>query len=67
MKKIMLASLMALFALSIISTDVWVDGYHRDDGTYVPGHYRSDPDGNKDNNWSTKGNTNPHTGEKGHN
>lgn len=22
----------------------WVDGYHREDGTYVKGHFRSDPD-----------------------
>lgn len=66
MKKIILLALMALFAFSsIASADVWVNGHHRKDGSYVDGHYRSDPDGNKDNNWSTKGNRNPHTGEEG--
>ncbi|WP_010598958.1 hypothetical protein [Rickettsiella massiliensis] len=28
-------------------------------------HYRSNPDGNFNNNWSTKGNINPYTGEWG--
>jgi hypothetical protein len=44
---------------------VWVAGYYRDDGTYVPGHYRTFPDSNLANNWSTAGNHNPVTGERG--
>ena len=36
--------------------DVSVRGYYRKDGTYVRPHMRSDPDGNFNNNWSTKGN-----------
>jgi hypothetical protein len=44
---------------------VSVRGYVRKDGTYVAPHYRSAPDGNFDNNWSTKGNINPYTGEEG--
>lgn len=43
--------------------DVWVNGYFRSDGTYVPGHYRTAPDGDPYNNYSTRGNTNPYTGE----
>jgi len=43
----------------------YVDGYTRSDGTYVSGHYRSCPDSSTSNNWSTRGNTNPWTGEAG--
>jgi len=44
---------------------VHVRGYMRKDGTYVAPHYRSAPDGSFQNNWSTKGNINPYTGEEG--
>ena len=44
---------------------VWVDAYLRQDGTYVPGHYRSPPDGDPTNNWSNKPNVNPYTGQPG--
>ena len=53
-----------LFAVSA-SADVYVQGYTRDNGTYVPPHYRSDPNSSVMDNWSTQGNTNPHTGERG--
>lgn len=42
-----------------------VGGYTKKDGTVVKGHDRSTKDGSKDNNWSTKGNTNPETGKAG--
>ena len=42
---------------------VWVDGYYRDDGTYVEGHQRTSPDGSPYNNYSFPGNYNPNTGE----
>lgn len=45
--------------------DVHVNGYTRKDGTYVQPHYRSSPDGDFGNNWSTLGNINPHTGSLG--
>ncbi len=44
---------------------VYVDGYTRQDGTYVAPHYRSAPDGNPFNNYSTQGNINPYTGQMG--
>lgn len=44
---------------------VWVSTYTRADGVIVPGHYRSKGDKNVYNNYSTKGNVNPHTGKKG--
>jgi len=45
--------------------DVYVNGHYRSDGTYVQPHYRSAPDGNPYNNYSTKGNVNPYTGQPG--
>jgi hypothetical protein len=42
-----------------------VRGYVRKDGTYVKPHRQTDPDANKYNNYSTEGNMNPFTGEKG--
>jgi hypothetical protein len=44
---------------------VYVRGYTKSNGTYVAPHYRSSPDGNFSNNWSTKGNFNPYTGKEG--
>jgi len=43
----------------------YVHGYTRSNGTYVAPHMRSAPDGNAHNNWSTRGNINPYTGEPG--
>lgn len=66
MKKL---SIGLIFLASVSSTafagDTWVNGYTKSDGTYVQGHYRSSPDGNSYNNWSTRGNVNPHTGKVG--
>ncbi|HBF07295.1 MAG TPA: hypothetical protein DDW29_03520 [Gammaproteobacteria bacterium] len=45
--------------------DVAVDGYTRENGTYVEPHYRSEPNNTDRDNWSTKGNVNPYTGERG--
>lgn len=47
------------------SGDVFVEGYFRGDGTYVAPHHRSRPDGNFYDNWSTKGNVNPYSGDEG--
>jgi hypothetical protein len=66
MKKIIALTLLIIFAFSSVAfADVYVRGHYRKDGTYVGPHYRSDPDGNRDNNWSHRGNVNPHTGEVG--
>ena len=61
---------LTIFALLLLVADVsvaqvYVRGYYRSDGTYVEPHYRSEPDGKFYNNWSTKGNVNPYTGEEG--
>jgi hypothetical protein len=58
--------LFGLFATDLLEAQgVRVRGYTRKNGTYVAPHYRSSPDGNFNNNWSTKGNINPHTGQPG--
>jgi len=44
---------------------VRVRGYTSDDGAYVAPHYRSAPDRSETNNWSTRGNLNPYTGDAG--
>jgi hypothetical protein len=43
----------------------FVHGYTRSNGTYVAPHYRSAPNSTKTDNWSTKGNINPYTGQAG--
>jgi len=43
----------------------YVNPHVRKDGTYVDGHYRSRPNNTVDDNWSTRGNQNPYTGERG--
>lgn len=48
-----------------VAKDVHVRGYTRKDGNEVRPHYRSAPDGNFSNNWSTLGNVNPYTNEIG--
>ena len=51
--------------LNSLFADVFVRGHYRGNGTYVQPHYRSNPNGLKHDNWSTKGNINPYTGERG--
>lgn len=53
------------FYTNSVFADVYVEGYFRSDGTYVESHYRSAPDGEFNNNWSTEGNVNPYTGKEG--
>ena len=67
MKKIIISIVFALTLINTVAADVWVDGYFRNDGTYVQGHYRSSPDSSVTNSWSYSGNTNPYTGEVGSN
>ncbi len=53
-----------LAAASASATD-YVNGYSRSDGTYVQGHYRSSANNTQSDNWSTRGNSNPYTGQAG--
>ena len=66
MKKIIIVLISIFCITSFLFADVFVRGYFRSDGTYVRPHYRSNPDGNPWNNWSTIGNVNPYTGQRGY-
>lgn len=63
-KSIILVVILGLFSMTSFA-DVSVNGYYRKDGTYVQPHDRSSPNNSTHDNWSTKGNINPYTGEKG--
>jgi hypothetical protein len=70
MLRLVLALLLTVASLwplvgAAFAADTYVRGYTRKDGTYVQPHYRSAPDGNRLNNWSTQGNMNPYTGQPG--
>lgn len=67
MKFLIIIFLLLSFGLSaqVNSNYHWVNGYYRSDGTYVEGHYRTNPNYTKDDNYTTIGNVNPHTGEIG--
>ena len=47
------------------SGEHYVSGYTRRNGTYVAGHYQTNPNHTRNDNYSTRGNINPHTGEWG--
>ena len=47
------------------SGDHYVPGYVRKDGTVVQGYYATNPNGTRNDNYSTRGNVNPYTGEPG--
>lgn len=69
MKRLLLF-LFAIVAFAAVNAQVnsqshWVDGYYKSDGTYVPGHYRTNPNNTVRDNYSTYPNINPHTGEQG--
>lgn len=71
MKKKVVALLACVFLLFIhvngaLAKQVRVKGYYRSNGTYVQPSYRTAPDRNPYNNWSTKGNVNPYTGQPGY-
>jgi hypothetical protein len=63
MKQIMLA-IALLASAPAFAGDVSVDGYTRQNGTYVAPYHRSSPDSNPYNNYGAVGN--PYTGATGH-
>lgn len=65
MRKLIFALLATALLAPSISAQVRVKGYTRSDGTYVAPHYRSSPNSTTLDNYSTKGNVNPYTGEVG--
>lgn len=64
MKTLLLSA--ALLAISSTAfADTYVRGYTKSNGTYVQPHHRSDSNSTPYDNYSTQGNTNPYTGERG--
>lgn len=62
-RKLVFAACFAV-ALPALGAD-YVRGHVRKDGTYVQPHFRSSPNDSRHDNYSTRGNTNPYTGERG--
>ncbi len=65
MKKLMIVGILVLFVASA-GADQYVNGYTKSNGTYVEGYNRSSPNSTKVDNYSSKGNSNPYTGERGY-
>lgn len=67
MKKLILALFATALVVPAIAVDAqtYVNGYYRKDGTYVQPHYRSAPNNTTLDNYSTRGNVNPYTGQVG--
>lgn len=64
-KAIVILAVAAALTSTAAFADELVQGYTRSDGTYVEPHYRSSPNQYRDDNYSSQGNTNPYTGERG--
>ncbi len=64
MKRIILIAALAAFSTAAMA-DKYVKGYTRSDGSYVAPHYRSDANSNRYDNYSSSGNSNPYTGQRG--
>jgi hypothetical protein len=58
--------LSTVFAPEALACDTYVSGYTRSNGTHVSGHYRSCANNTTSDNWSTRGNYNPYTGQPGY-
>ncbi len=63
---------LAIIGLCLVSASAaqaqsyhYVRPYYRTDGTYVQGHYQTNPDNNLYNNYGTRGNIDPYTGRTG--
>ena len=63
--RVVLAAFLCLLIVVGGNAAVAVRGYTRKDGTYVAPYHRTAPNGTKNDNYSTKGNVNPYTGQAG--
>lgn len=65
-------TIISIIALAIMSIAIpvfagdYVNGHYRNNGTYVEGYHRSSQNNTQHDNYSTKGNVNPYTGENGY-
>lgn len=65
MKKFLLLLVLSLVSTFAFGRDVAVRGHVTKKGKYVAPSHRTSPDHTQRNNYSAKGNVNPHTGKKG--
>ncbi|MEQ8226742.1 MAG: hypothetical protein RIA64_01550 [Rhodospirillales bacterium] len=65
MRNIIVLTVLFCAATGAAYADDYVRGYFKSDGTYVAPHYRSSPNNTPYDNWSTRGNVNPYTGQQG--
>ena len=58
---------MALASLTIVAmaSDHWVNPFYDRNGNLHQGHYQTNPNGTNHDNYSTRGNFNPYTGQFG--
>jgi hypothetical protein len=54
-----------LSGIAMSQSQVYVNGYYNQYGTYVAPHYRTAPNKTINDNWSTSPNYNPYTGKQG--
>ena len=66
MKKLIVIAFLFASSIASVQANVWVNGYYTSSGSWVGGHYRSSPDSSFSNNYSSQGNTNPYTGQRGY-
>lgn len=67
MKKFLLSLLSVIAISTMVSAQSYryQNGYYRTNGTYVSGHYKSNSNNTNWDNYSTRGNRNPFTGNNG--
>lgn len=62
---ILAAAMLSVATTASAQSTTQVRGHFRSDGTYVQPHQRTTPNRTLNDNWSTRGNTNPNTGVAG--
>jgi hypothetical protein len=65
MKFALAASLMIAVLSAHAQGQHWVAPHYDRNGNFIQGHWQTNPDATKMNNWSTQGNVNPYTGQPG--
>ncbi|MCW2412957.1 hypothetical protein M2345_002716 [Sphingobium sp. B8D3D] len=65
MKRLVFLAVVMSMACGADARSVRVKPYFKKDGTFVQGHMRTSPNRTQYDNWSTRGNFNPYTGQEG--
>lgn len=65
MKFLTVVVFLCAISTSVFASDVHVNGYVNSKGTYVAPYERTAPNNTVNDNYTTKGNTNPYNGKEG--